>query len=89
MVQNSIMRSVGDQSILAFVTFFSYFCIGLPLGAYLLLRTKLKGLGFLIGIFTGMVLSLLSQLSYTFRVDWIQKAQMVGFSIVVRKAKSY
>lgn len=42
---NSVIRSIGGQSKGLIISFIGFYLIGLPIGAYLLLKTQLKVLG--------------------------------------------
>lgn len=74
-VNASIMRSVGAQFYISLFSFLGFYVVGAPIGLSLLLKTELKGIGFLIGFNVGAFVLVFSEYIYIYLIDWRKEAQ--------------
>ncbi len=71
---SGIIRAVGAQLYGSIAMFIGFYVVGTPIGLSLLFKTNIKAYGFFIGVFIGLVVLIILQVIYIFRIDWIQKA---------------
>jgi len=74
---SGIMRSMGAQLVVSIFLFVAFYVFGLPVGISLLLKTSLKLEGYFLGISAGMVILIIMQNIYIFRIDWVVMASKV------------
>ncbi|KAJ3588617.1 hypothetical protein NHX12_009471 [Muraenolepis orangiensis] len=58
------------QKIAAVSNLVSYYCVGLPIGAALMFATRLRVLGFWVGLFTAAVLQTIFFLTLIYKLNW-------------------
>jgi MATE family multidrug resistance protein len=75
----AIMRSVGGQAWGILMDILGFYVVGIPLGAYLMLKTDWTIKGYWFGLFVGCAVVFLSQLIYINRINWKKEAEKVFY----------
>ncbi|CAL8364779.1 unnamed protein product [Lota lota] len=69
-VCSGILVGAGQQKIAAVSNLVSYYCIGLPIGAALMLMTQLRLLGWWVGLFTAAAVQTSFFLTLIYKLNW-------------------
>lgn len=69
------MRSIGSQFFASIFLFVAFYVIGLPIGISLLLKSSLKLKGYFLGMSLGLVVLVILQCIYIFRLNWDKMAE--------------
>jgi MATE family multidrug resistance protein len=76
----AIMRSVGAQAWGILMNILGFYIVGIPLGAYLMLKTDWTIKGYWFGLFIGCAVVFISQIIYINRINWTKEAENVVLS---------
>jgi len=79
---SGIMRSMGAQLIVSIFLFIAFYLIGLPVGLWLLLKTSVKIKGYFFGIGAGLIIIIIMEHVYLFRINWAAVAAKVSLNFL-------